>query len=235
MNGRELIFFAGGDGIVRAFEPLAALPPAGEVAKLKVVWQFDIDPAAPKTDVHRFVSNRKEGPSDIYGMPVFANGRIYIAGGGDIWWGKNEAWLKCIDPTKTGNITGDGEIWSYALDKHVMSTAAVADGLVFIADAGRKVHCVDAATGQPYWTQETKGDFWASPLVADGKVYIGTKKGDFWVFAASKEKQILATMEFKKSISGTATAANGTLYVATMTDLFALQKGAHSTPPAAAH
>jgi outer membrane protein assembly factor BamB len=107
-----------------------------------------------------------------------------------------------------------------------MSTAAVADGLVFIADAGRKVHCLDAATGKPCWSQETKGDFWASPLVADGKVYIGSKKGDFWVFAASREKKILATIDFKKGISGTATAANGVLHVATMTDLFALKTGA---------
>ena len=226
VNGRALIFFGGGDGVVRAFEPIAATPPAGEVAKLKLVWQFDFDPTAPKTDIHRYVSNRQEGPSDIYGMPVFSGGRLYVAGGGYIFWGKNEAWLKCIDPTKTGDITTDGEIWSYPLDKHVMSTPAIFDGLAFIADAGRKVHCVDAGTGKPYWTQECKGDFWASPLVADGKVFIGTKKGDFWIFAASKEKQVLATIEFKKGISGTATAANGKLYVATMTDLFAFKQGA---------
>ncbi len=234
VNGRTLIFFAGGDGVVRAFEPLTASPAAGEVAKLKKVWQFDIDPTAPKTDIHRYVSNRQEGPSDIYGMPVFAGNRLYVAGGGDIWWGKNEAWLKCIDPTKTGDITIDGEIWSYPLDKHVMSTPAIADGLVFIADIGRKVHCLDAATGKPYWTQECKGDFWASPLVADGKVFIGSKKGDFWIFAASKDKQVLATIDFKKGISGTATAANGVLYVATMTDLFALKSGAQRVDAAAA-
>ena len=38
-------------------------------------------------------------------MPVFHNNRLYVAGGGDIWWGKNEAWLKCIDATRTGDIT----------------------------------------------------------------------------------------------------------------------------------
>ncbi|MEO6788155.1 MAG: PQQ-binding-like beta-propeller repeat protein, partial [Chthoniobacteraceae bacterium] len=226
VNGRPLIFFAGGDGIVRAFEPITGSPAAGEVAKLKMVWHFDIDLVAPKSDIHRYVSNRQEGPSDIYGMPVFAATRLYVAGGGDIWWGKNEAWLKCIDPTKTGDITSSGEIWSCPLDKHVMSTPAIADGLVFIADVGRKIHCVDAATGKPYWTQEAKGDFWASPLVADGKVYIGSKKGDFWILAARKEKQVLAMIDFKKGISGTATAANGVLYVATMSDLFALKNGA---------
>ena len=125
VNGRKLIFFAGGNGIVYAFEPITTPPPAGEVAKLKKVWQFDIDPTAPKTEVHRFTTNKREGPSNIYGMPVFVDGRIYIAGGGDIWWGKNEAWLKCIDATGTGDTTSTAQIWSYPLNRHVMSTAAV--------------------------------------------------------------------------------------------------------------
>ena len=76
VNGRALVFFAGGDGIVRAFEPIAANPPAGEVAKLREVWKFDIDPTAPKEDVHRFTSNRQQGPSNIFGMPEI--GRAHV-------------------------------------------------------------------------------------------------------------------------------------------------------------
>ena len=226
VNGREMIFFAGGDGVVRAFEPITKAPADGEVAKLKKIWQFDFDPNAPKGDIHKFLSNRKEGPSDIYGMPVVADKRVYVAGGGDIFWGKNEAWLKCIDATGSGDITASGTVWTLPLDKHVMATPAVYNGLVFIADMGRKIRCLDAAAGQQYWEQEAAGDFWASPLIADGKVYIGSKKGDFWVLDATREKKVRGTMDFKKPISGTATAANGTLYVATMTQLYALRKKA---------
>ena len=228
VNGRDVIFFCGGDGVVRAFEPLAKAPPQGEVAKLKKIWQFDPDPNTPKEDIHRFTGNKRESPSDIYGMPVFFHDRLFVAGGGDIWWGRNEAWLKCIDATKTGDTTADGAIWSCPLEKHVMSTPAIADGLIYIADVGRKLHCLDAATGQPYWTQDLKGEVWASPLVADGKVYLGTRHGDFWIMAAKKEKQVLCSLEFGKPISGTATAANGVLYVSTMTNLYALKSGAHS-------
>jgi outer membrane protein assembly factor BamB len=226
VNGKPLIFFAGGDGVIRAFEPLTKSPPPGEVAKLKKVWNFDPDPTAPKEDVHRFVGNKLISPVDVYGMPVFYKNRIYVAGGGDIWWGKNEAWLKCIDASRTGDITSSGQIWSAPLYRHVMSTPAIADGLAFIADGGRKVYCIDAETGQEYWQHETHGEFWASPMVADGKVYIGTRRGDFWVFAASKEKRVLANIDFKKPISATVTAANGVLYVATMERLYAIQQGA---------
>ena len=115
-------------------------------------------------------------------------------------------------------------MWSYPLEKHVMATPAVKDGLVFIADCGRMFHCVDAKTGQRRWTHEIKGEAWASPLVADGKVFLGTRNGSFYVFAASPEKKVLAELELGSPISATATAANGVLYVATMSDLFAVQK-----------
>ncbi len=98
------------------------------------------------------------------------------------------------------------------------------EGLVFVADCGRKVHCVDAVTGKPYWTHELTGEVWASPLVADGKVYLGTRSGEFWVFAASREKKVLSTVDFGSPIGATTTAANGVLYIATMNRLYAVGK-----------
>ncbi|HUT32906.1 MAG TPA: PQQ-binding-like beta-propeller repeat protein [Planctomycetota bacterium] len=225
VGGRPLVFFGGGNGVCYAFEPLAAAPPQGQVAELKKVWQFDCDPAGPKEDIHRYMGNRKVSASNIKGMPVFHEGRVYVAAGGDIWWGKEEAWLKCIDAAKTGDITQTGELWSYPLKRHSCSTPALWNGLLFIADCGRTLHCLEAATGKPHWTHETKGEIWASPLVADGKVYLGTRRGDFWVLAASKDKQVLASVELGAGgIPGSAVAANGALYVATMNRLFALQK-----------
>ena len=86
VSGRDVIFFCGGDGIVRAFEPLAKSPPAGEVSKLKSVWHFDPDPGSPKDDPHRFLNNRQQGPSNIYGMPVVMGDRLFVSGGGDVFW-----------------------------------------------------------------------------------------------------------------------------------------------------
>ena len=236
VSGHPRLFFAAGNGIVYAFDPLpktvldhasnGVAPSNSPPASLQRVWQFDFDPAAPKTNVHRYVTNRRESPSNFYSMPVFHHNRLYVAGGGDIWWGKNEAWLKCLDATRAGDITTNGLLWSYPLQKHVLSTPAIYRGLVFIADCGRAFHCVDAGTGQPCWTHEIKGEAWASPLAADDKVYLGTRSGTFYIFAASREKKLLAAIELGHPISSTATAANGVLYLATMNRLYALRQGA---------
>ena len=246
VDGRQQIFFAAGNGILYGFEPLSQTPvgrgssravieqqeasarpePRPTVPeKLRRLWSYDPDPTAPKTNVHRFNSNRREGPSNIYGMPVFMDGKIYVAGGGDWFWGKNEAWLQCFDPRGAGDLGTNALRWSYSLGRHTMCTPAVHGGLVFATDSMRTLHCVDAATGTALWTHELKGELWSSAYVADGKIFVGTRRGDFWVFAASREKKILSTLELGVPISATATAANGVLYLATMTHLYALANG----------
>ncbi len=225
VNGRELIFFEAGNGIVYGFEPIPTNTVSADVLTLKKVFQYDFDPTSPKEEVHRFTTNKRESPSNFYGLPVFVDNHLYIAGGGDNWWGKNEAWAKCIDVTQTGDVTKTAEKWSYPLGKHTFSTVAVWNNLAFIADVSRNVHCLDARTGKPHWTHELKGEIWSSTMIADGKVYIGTRRGDFWVFAASAEKKILSTLELGEPISSTVTVANGVVYVATMSQLYALQEG----------
>ncbi len=110
------------------------------------------------------------------------------------------------------------------MSKHCCSTPAVHDGLVYVADCGRQIYCIDAATGKVQWTQQAKADIWASTLVADGKVYVGTNRGDFWILAAGREKKVLCTLDLDSPVSSTAIAANGVVYVATMTKLYALKK-----------
>jgi outer membrane protein assembly factor BamB len=224
VNGQTLIVFCGGDGVVYAFEPIRALPSAGTVTKLKRIWRFDCDPTAPKENVHEYIRNRQVSPSNIKSMPVFYKNRVYVTVGGDIWWGKEKAWLKCIDATGTGDITDKGELWSYPVQQHCCSTPAIWEGLAFVADCGRYIHCVDAETGKPYWTHESNGEIWASTLVADGKVYVGTRRRDFLIMAAGKEKKVLSTVKLDSPIAGTATAANGVVYIPTMKTLYAVQK-----------
>ena len=223
VNGRDLVFFGGGDGVCYAFEAVdPAAPPAD--GKLVTAWRFHCDPAGRKDNPLEFQDNRKEGPSKITGIPVFDAGRVYVTAGGDYWHGKPECWIKCIDASGAGDVTATHEVWSRPLRRHCMSTPAIADGLVYIADCGRTVHCLDAATGEPVWTHETPGEIWSSPLVADGKVYVTTEGKRLWVFAAGREKKVLAEVRFDSRLYASPVAANGRLYIASEYYLYAFEQ-----------
>jgi len=76
-------------------------------------------------------------------------------------------------------------------------------------------------------TPETRDFFhWASALIADGKVYFASRRGELSIFAHSREKKLLTTVDLKDPISMTPVAANGVLYVGTMRQLFALKQNA---------
>ena len=62
-----------------------------------------------------------------------------------------------------------------------------------------------------------------SSLVADGKVYVGTRRGELWVFKAGRELHVISTIDLDKPINGTPTAANETLYITTMNRLWAVE------------
>lgn len=235
IDGKPRLFFAGGDGVLYGFDPLPQDHPIdGPVRRIKAVWRFDFDPDAPKEDVHRFNGNKATSPSNIYGMPVIHDGLLYVAGGGDWFWGKNAAWVKCIRPGGSGDVTATHLVWSASLGRHTMSTPAVQDGLVYVADSMRNFHCLDARTGESLWTQELQGEVWASAFIADGRVHIGTRRGDFWIFAHDRSRRILHQSNLGAPISATAVAANHTLYLASMKNLFALALGAGIASPSAA-
>ncbi len=222
VNGRTLVFFGGGDGVVYAFE--AVKEATATPTTLKKVWSFDCDPEAPKENVHRWQDNFKEGPSNISGMAVFHDHRVYVTAGGDVWHGKPHGWLKCIDATRTGDITRTGEVWSFPLNGHCLATPAIHDGLVYVADLSGEINCVDDRTGRLVWKHKAGAEIWSSTLVADGRVYVGTQQGEVLAFAAGREKRLIATSEVSGAINATPVAANGTLFIASMGRLYAVKR-----------
>jgi outer membrane protein assembly factor BamB len=63
---------------------------------------------------------------------------------------------------------------------------------------------------------------WGSPLLADGKVYLGDEDGDVVVLQAGREKKVLAEVNMGSSIYSTPVPANGVLFINNRNQLFAL-------------
>ncbi len=223
VNGKRLVFYPGPDGILYAFEALSQSDSREQVQLFKTVWKFDCGPDAPKENIQDYLKNREESPVNFMGMPVFYKNRIYVTGGGDIWWGKEEAWLKCIDATKTGDITETGEIWTAPLVKHSASTPAISDGRVYVTDCGKNLHCIDSENGNSIWTHKLLRDSWSSALVADQKVYVGSRGMDFWILEEGRKLNVLDSVQLDSRIHSTPVAANGVLYISTMNKLYAIE------------
>jgi outer membrane protein assembly factor BamB len=225
VGGRTLVVIGGPDGGCYAFEAAPAKPTAGKVGTLQKVWWFDCNPPQARFKDRAAVKYpSRAGPSEIIATPVFYKDRIYVSIGQDTRHGNAPGLLSCINANGTGDITDTGRIWQYDRIGRSLSTVSIADGLVYAADAAGAIHCLDAETGKPQWVMETGTLTCGSTLVADGKVYLGTDKGELFILAAGRELKVLAKVDLHAPIHTTPAAANGVLYVATDTHLFAFEE-----------
>ncbi len=203
VDGLQQVFFPGGDGWIYGFSARTG----------EKLWRFDLNPKDavwPKT--------RNYGVS----TPVFSGGKVFMSAGQDPDHGDGVGHIYCIDPAQRGDITESGRVWQYDGIRRSISTAAVADGLVYISDFRGNLHCLDAGTGKPYWTFDMLAPVWGSPLAADGKVYLGDDDGDVAVFRAGMEMKKIAEIDMGNSVCSTPVPANGVLYIMTRLELYAI-------------
>ncbi|MEM9643670.1 MAG: PQQ-binding-like beta-propeller repeat protein, partial [Planctomycetota bacterium] len=125
---------------------------------------------------------------------------------------------------------GDGEI-DFEEEMHrTCGTVAIKDDILYVADFSGLVHCLDAKgnpDGTPivHFTYDMLAQSWGSPMISDGKVYIGDEDGDVSVFEFGKENsEPIEEINMGTSVYSTPVAANGTIYVSTKDKLFAIGK-----------
>jgi len=194
-----------GDGWIRSYEVLTG----------KKLWEFDLN---PKDSVWPKTRN------EVIATPVVWENKVFIANGQDPEHGEGVGHLYSIDATKRGDITETGRLWHYDKIRRSISTGAVYNGLLFYSDFSGFLHCLDENTGKPYWTHDLLSAVWGSPMVIDGKVYLGDEDGDVVVLEASKEKKLIAQMNMGSSVYATVVPANGTLFVMNRNQLWALSE-----------
>ncbi len=223
-DGPGQIIFGAGDGFCYGFDTTPQADDEGFMV-FKELWRFDANPPSYRTDdsgqPRRYTAY--EGPSEIISTPVVHKNRVYVSIGQDPEHGEGIGALQCIDATGRGDISKSGAIWTYTDLHRSISTVAIAENLVYAADYTGRVHCIDADTGKAYWVHDTQSHIWGSPLVVDGKVYVGNEDGELTIFRAGKELEVIDTIDFDGPIYGTPVAANGVLYVNTHTHLFAIE------------
>ena len=205
IGGVVQVVIGQGDGWVRGYD-------VGDGALL---WELDTNPIEAEWPTTR---------NNVIATPVVWNDLVFVANGQDPESGEGDGRLHAIDATQRGDISDSGVVWQTDAIRRSLSTVAIADGLLYVPDFSGYLHCFDAATGEELWVHDTFAAVWGSPLVADGKVYLGDEDGDVVVLRPGRELEVLAEMNLGAPVYGAPIAANGVLYINTVSELFALEE-----------
>jgi outer membrane protein assembly factor BamB len=143
--------------------------------------------------------------------PAFAHGMLFVSSGFD------RPVAYAIKPQgASGDVTKTHVAWTHA--KGVPATPSMVvlgDEIYFVSDAGVAT-CADAKTGKVRWTERLGGNFSASPIAGDGKVYFQNEEGVGYVVKAGTKYESLGENDLgERSLASYAVGNDGSLLIRT--------------------
>ena len=162
---------------------------------------------APKDGSELWRVRYGEGYS-VVPRPVYAHGLLFIGTGYD------RPSLFAVRPAgATGDATDTAIAWQTAKGApNTPSTISVGDEIYFVSDSGTAT-CADARTGKVHWNERLGGDFSASPVYADGRLYFQNETGTGFVVKPGTTFEVLARNELGDRTLASYAVADGTLYI----------------------
>jgi outer membrane protein assembly factor BamB len=125
-----------------------------------------------------------------------------------------------------GDVTETHVAWRKEGDGPDVPTPAVANGKAYILSDKGVLTCVEIASGKKVWsgqTEKNRHNFSASPVLADGKIYITREDGRTFVLAQGDEFTILAANDLDEAQTvASPVFVNGHILLRTDTHLYCI-------------
>jgi outer membrane protein assembly factor BamB len=125
-----------------------------------------------------------------------------------------------------GDVTSSHVVWRHAskAPDHIVSPLVV-EGRMFVVKGGGISSCFNTSDGSPIWYQrriQNIGEYFASPVCGDGKIYVVGENGTVVVLEAGPRLNVLATNDLGDSCLATPAIADGRLYFRTRSKLLCI-------------
>jgi len=146
--------------------------------------------------------------------PVYGNGLVYACTG----FGKPELWA--IKPDGKGDVTETHVAWKESKRISKKPSPLLVGEQVYALDDGGVLSCMNAITGEVLWAERVGGNYSASPLFVDEKLYFSNEEGATTVLAPGPEFQVLAENQLEGKIMASLVPLDGGLLIRSDTALY---------------
>jgi outer membrane protein assembly factor BamB len=159
------------------------------------------------------------GGMNVAQPPQYGDGKVFLC------TGDGGLKLLAVRPDGSGDVTKTHIDWKYDKDAVPSRTSPLLiEGKLYMLSEGGFLSCVDAKTGEQAWKERVGGAFSASPLYADGKVYLFSQEEKSFVGELDKEWKLLAANKLDAGCMATPAVAGKALFIRTKTHLYRIEK-----------
>jgi len=212
VNGTRLLIQGASDGVVHAIKPQTGEP----------VWKYEISKRGLNTGtvVHgttAILTHSEENlDSSEMGMMV------------------------AVDATSKGEIKKEQVKWKTYGWQGGFSSPVLDGDRLYQLDNSANLGAFDVNTGKQLWLKNLGTVQKASPVLADGKLYVGTENGKFYILKPNAtgceilDEDQLGTEALPEAIIASVAIANGRVFVVSDSNLYAIGKRKNSRTPVSA-
>jgi outer membrane protein assembly factor BamB len=215
VNGTRLLIDGNGDGGIHAVK----------AATGEKVWDFALS------------------QHGINSSLIFWNGKVFATHSEENLDSTAMGRVVCIDPTGKGDVTKTHEKWRLDGIEAGYSSPAIHDGTLYVIDNSANLHAIAAESGKLLWKHSVGTVMRSSPVVADGKIYVGEVNARFVILKPGPDgARTLSEVTFPTpdgkviEVNGSPAVANGRIYFTTRDETYCLgsrsRSGADSPLPA---
>ncbi|MDV6033574.1 MAG: PQQ-binding-like beta-propeller repeat protein [Phycisphaera sp. RhM] len=109
--------------------------------------------------------------------PVLGEGLIFTSSGFE------EPTIRAIRPGGHGDVTATHIVWEQKRGVPALPSPLYVEPFLYTITRDNILHCIEAKTGEVVWQQRLEGNYSASPLLADGRIYLTSEEGVTTVLA----------------------------------------------------
>ncbi len=150
--------------------------------------------------------------------PVYHDGVLYASRGN---FGSP---YMAIRPGGRGDVTPTHVKWEVKAGAPYVSSLLYYDGLIYMATENGIVSCIDPVDGKTIWKDRFGGVFTASPVAAEGHIYLVNEDGDAFVLGAGREKKTIARNHIPERTLASPALSHGQIFLRTDEHLIAIGK-----------
>lgn len=149
--------------------------------------------------------------------PIFGHGLVFFVNDFE----SPELWA--IRPGGTGDVTDSNVVWRIRQAVPAQPSVLLIDDCLYtIADSGI-VSCIDAQTGNVIWKNRMGGNYAASPIYTDRRIYCFGQDGTTTVLEPGPEYKVLAVNQLEGELKASPAVAGRALFVRTRTHLYRIE------------
>jgi outer membrane protein assembly factor BamB len=170
----------------------------------------------PQTGKEIWRARYGEGYS-VIPRPVLGHGMIFIGTGYDT------PIVMAIRVDGTGDVTDTHVAWTLKKGAPNTPSLLLVGAEVYMVSDGGIASCVDAKTGTVHWQERVGGNYSASPVFANGRIYFQNEEGIGVVVRAGKEFQKLASNDLGERSLASYAVAEDAFYIRTEQHLYKIK------------